>query len=223
MPIRRRFRIRPKAKKQAMARRRRMIYSNSRTFTETVGTDLSGNRLSVLPGGVKFGITAQQIPQMADLYAKLYRQFKITRVVAHLVPQFLAQDQNQAYANAFAVSLAPGVTAPSITWAVNDSADDITTPTTELQVLECNGSKVALLNKIWKQAFRPVPYLTSGTPLVPVAVTKRNQWLSMDSALNVEHVGIDAWINQNAVGGGTPTFTNFFVYYKVTFQVRDPR
>lgn len=190
-----------------------------------MGTDLSGNRLFVQSGGVKFGIVAAQIPQMSDLYAKLYRQFKITRVVAHLVPQFLTQDQNSANYNAYGTggTLVPSACAPSITWAINDSADDITTPSNELQVLESNGSRCAMLNKIWKQAFRPVPYLTQGTPLVPVAVTKRNQWLSMDSGLNVEHVGIDAWINADALAVPPAVTTKFYVYYKVTFAVRDAR
>lgn len=195
-----------------------------KTFTETVGTDLSGNRLKVFgPGGLKLGIVPQQIPQMSDLYAKLYRQLKITHITAFIVPQFTVNDANQAYQNKFGTVVAPAYSCPSITWAVNDSADDILTPSSELQVLESNGSRVRLLNRIWKQGFRPVPYLSQSYGLVPVAVTKRNQWISMDNGLTVPHVGIDAWINQDAIGSNVENFTNFYVYYKVRFQCRDPR
>lgn len=169
MPPRRYRRNRRARKGRKMMRRTRPRYY---TVTETVGTDLSGNSLYVQAGGFTLGMNAAAISQFST-YAKLYKQYRITRIQAMLVPEFNTFDGNTAIQNQLGTSVSPWSGDARLTWAINNSAD-LGTPTSELQVLNCNGSKVAQLNKIWRCAFRPVPSLGAPAPLAPVAVSRRN-------------------------------------------------
>jgi len=50
-------------------------------------------------------------------------------------------------------------------------------------------------------------------------ISMRPQWLSLDDGLNVLHNGVTWWY-QNSSSGGNCTAN---VYFKLTFQCKDPR
>lgn len=161
-------------------------------------------------GGV-FKIAIDEIPQLAQ-YTNLYRQYRINWVKFMLVPNYNSFDGTGA---------APGVVAMSrIAWAINDTPR-VVPPISESDVLEDNGSKVRTLASTWSASCKPVAdvSLSTATGLVPVKASRRF-YNFLPAGQNPDHGGISYWITTAAASG---SFSQFNVYVKVNFSLRDPQ
>lgn len=89
------------------------------------------------------------------------------------------------------------------TYSINDTTNDLATPTSELDVLEDNGVKIRQLTRPLKIVFRPKAVLDSTDPTSSALVAsqpKYRQWLGFgpdDGAITPAdapyHVGVD-WV-----------------------------
>lgn len=164
-------------------------------------------------GGV-FKVAIDEIPQIAQ-YSNLYRQYRINWVKFTIVPNYNSFDGTGAAAGVVAM--------PRIAWAINDTPK-VAPPISEADVLEDNGAKVRQLATTWSASCRPVANvaLTStdaGTPLVPVRA-KRRFYNFLAEGQNPLHEGISYWITAAAAAG---SYSQFNVYVKVNFTLRDPQ
>lgn len=244
-PTGRRLRGRRYMRQRRLGRniRRRAMYQ-SQVFTETFKVNtfaqppttpgvLSDGVIRIQPGtqftAGKFQVKMIDIPQVQN-YANLYQFYKILKVQAIIIPKFSNADPNSAQYN---------VTLPIATWencrityAVNDSTNDLATPTSELDVLEDNGCKIRALTRPIKINFRPKVVLDGTDPTNNGLIAVQNKyrpWIGFgadDGDFSASeapyHVGVD-WV----VSCDNTSTTEFLdvadVYYKVTFVCKDPR
>lgn len=208
-----------KGLRKRMGRRRqirRQAVVPTRTFTEVLDAgDLYSNA-----GGV-FKVAFNSIPQYNE-YSKLYRQFCIKKLQVMLLPLYTDSEINTATGTL-------NYQATRIAWAVNDTPQ-LTSPGSELEVLEDNGAKVVIGHRKININCWPKPDLTMVSPgLVSntyVATrTRKAVWLNTDatgqaySGVGITHGGIGYWVSNNLANAGIPVFK---AYYKVTFSMRDP-
>lgn len=223
MPIVRSTRIKRGMKKVQRRRypiRRRLPLarpvSSTRTFTET----LDAGVINCNAGG-EFKVSFDSIPQYQE-YAKLYRQFCIKKLTVMLLPLYTQSEINTALGTL-------DYQATRVAFAVNDTPETFN-PTSELEVLQSNGSKVVLGHKKITMSCWPKPDLTmtSVGAIVNsyVAVRQRKAlWLNTTATGNaydgqsITHSGISYWVSNNLANLSVPVFK---VYYKVQFALRDP-
>lgn len=202
MPAYRRRRPARRAPRAKMGRRmalfRSKVLRSSPVFTESVNQPLvtSGT------GGV-FNVAFSTIPQYVN-YQRLYRTFRILKLQVLILP-----DQTTGES----IPAGSASTVGRFVYAVNDSAD-LPAPANELEVLEDNGCKIRSTSRPIKVSCRPQPALTSNGVLVN---STRNQWVDIDTGLNILHNGISFWFSNFA---GTQECQ---IYYKITFALKDPR
>lgn len=223
--------------------RRRAMYQ-SQVFTETfkantqatpptnpgIGTDgvikvAGGTQFT--PG--KFMVKFTDIPQFQN-QSNLYQFYKILKVQYILIPKFSNADPNSAEQNQ-SIPLAAWENA-RIAQSINDSTNDLATPTSELDVLKDNGCKIRALTRPLRITFRPKAAIDPTDPttnaLIPTQ-PKYRPWLGFganDGDLSPGecpyHVGVD-WV----VSCDNTAITGFLdiadVYCKVTFVCKDPR
>lgn len=209
-------RLPPRSRAGGRAARRRVAGGAARTFTEV----LDAGEINSNSGGT-FKVQFDSIPQYQE-YSKLYRQFCIKKLQVMLLPLYTDAEINTGLGTL-------NYQATRIAFAVNDTPQ-LTTPGSELDVLEDNGAKVVLGHKKININCWPKPDLTMTSPgLVAnqyVAVRNRKaMWLNTDapgqaySGVDISHGGISYWVSNNLANMPVPVFK---VYYKVTFGLRDP-
>lgn len=195
----------------------RRMYNPAPVFTETA---IIG-RGSVPALGVPFlsqlNCALNSIPQWAQ-YQALYNQARILKVSFLLVPNFTQYEQQQSITSA-----TQSVTAPRLVYAIQDTAN-VAPPTSELDVLSDNGCRIKLFNKPLRIYCRPVPSLEQTSSLGgAVAVTKRRQWLTTDATGSaVPHLGVNYAVVQDQLNTANAQ-TQWNIYAKITFQLRDPK
>lgn len=235
---------RRRAARRRQGIRRRAMYQ-SQVFTETfkcnqqalpgpsnpgVGADgvisvAAGTQLTL----GKFMVRMTDVPQIQN-YANLYQFYKILKATYIIIPKFSNADPNTAQYNQ-SVTVNTWENA-RITYAINDSTNDLATPTSELDILNDNGVKIRALTRPLKITFRPKAALDPSDPttnnLIPVQ-PKYRPWLGFGAndanfqpAEAPYHIGVD-W----AVSCDNIATTGFLdiadVYCKVTFVCKDPR
>lgn len=177
------------------------------TFTETyIDTRIQAN------AGGQFTTAINKLPQVGQ-YSGLYNQYKILSVKVMVLPTFTSYGGES--------TAGPGHTAPRFVYAINDTPNT-PAPTLESQILTDNGCRILTLDKKRVIRFKPVPERTTSTTGVEVREAK-SAWLSFAKAGQVDptHYGVDWYITADNLGGDTALY--FDVYYKVTFQLRDPK
>lgn len=205
-----------RGRNRGAAQRRRVAGTATRTFTEV----LDAGEINSNAGGT-FKVQFDSIPQYQE-YSKLYRQFCIKKLQVMLLPLYTDAEINTGLGTL-------NYQATRIAWAVNDTPQ-LTTPGSELDVLEDNGAKVVLGHKKINISCWPKPDLTMVSPGVLtntyVGVRQRKAvWLNTDSpgqaysGVDISHGGISYWVSNNLANMPVPVFK---VYYKVTFSMRDP-
>lgn len=187
-----------------------MVYSQ--TYTELVDAGEVQNNA----GGV-FLCRFADIPQRTS-YSTLYKQFCIKKLQVLLLPKFTERYAGDPTNNFLQV--------PRIAYSIDDSPAT-TIPASEIDVLTDNGCKVKeMKNKITLTCY-PKPTVASIdlSSATAVATRQRKQiWFNTTSndvtndGTLVQHGGIRYYISAN------PAFNNYEynVYYRITFQMRDP-
>lgn len=199
--------------------RRRGMFNPMPTFTETA--DFGPGQVSPVTGNFLGQLTCslQSIPQVGN-YRALYNQARILKATYILIPNY----------NEFSQGTDVGLTtlpvsAPRIAWAVQDTAN-VPTPTSELDVLTDNGSKIRQFVKPIKITCRPVASLSEAIMTGIGAYAGTNQkakWLTFDgSGVAVPHVGVNLCVTQDFHNTANPPI-GWHVYAKITFQLRDPK
>lgn len=215
--------------------RRRMGTYQSQVFTETYkanatsyGVDASGVIGLTGPAqGVagKFLVSMKDIPQYQQ-YQNLYNMFKITKVTAIIIPKWNSGDPNTAQYNL--LNSTPAWECPRMAYAINDNVNDLTPPTTELEVLEDNGAKIRRLTSPFKIRFSPrvaVDGVNPANTTQGVAIQyPRKPWIGFDGiGTTLLHTGVDWYVSCD----NTASPDNFLdvadVYFKVSFICKDPR
>lgn len=193
---------------------RKSSMAYSRVFTEV----LSAGNIQMNTGG-QFVCRFNDIPQ-AGQYAALYKQFCIKKLQVMLLPRLNSFDANTT------ASVGTSYWAPRLVYAINDSPGT-TAPVSEVDVLQDNGAKIVSLTNKKTLVCYPKPSIgaTDLNSGVIAAIRQRKiVWLNtnnIDTTNNgqdVQHHGITYWLT------GNPLYNEFFfdVYYKITFQMRDP-
>lgn len=216
MPFRpRRVQRRRKVARRGRARRMiskvlRKAVNQSQVFTETVKAQsnpsygISANGTIDIQSGTQFtpGKFSVQM-NMLDAntfaaYRNLYQSYKILKASVIIVPKFTETDPNMA------AGLAPTtgvVEAPRITYAVNNSTNDLLAPVNELDVLADNGCKIRKLTRPLKIKFNPVAAIDGINPQNPthnVALQyDMKPWIGFDGDGSIiPHVGVDFVVSQ---------------------------
>jgi hypothetical protein len=114
---------------------------------------------------------------------------------------------------------------PQFAYAINDSPNQVK-PADLQAVLEDNGCRVRMLNKKMTIRFRPVPQneLVTGV----YETERKNPFINFDlsgGAVAPQHFGVAWACSLPGVNRGADSQLRFTcaVYYKVTFQLKDPR
>jgi len=199
--------------------KRRQMFNKMPTFTETV--DFGTNSMPASgPFLDQFKCRLNSIPQFAN-YAALYNQARIIKVQYLIMPAF-----TQYAPTSDATTATQSVSCPRFVYSIQDTAN-APPPTSELDVLTDNGCKIKLMNKPIKINTRPVPWLNEGISLPSTNLiawtNRRRQWLTTDTVGQaVYHGGVNYAITQDVLAHANPQ-TQWAVYAKITFQLRDPK
>lgn len=193
-------------------RRQAMVYSQ--TYTEV----LPAGNIQCNAGGV-FVVRFADIPQASN-YMTLYKQFCIKKLQVMLLPRLNSYDANTT------LSVATSYWVPRISYSIDDTPL-VVAPANETSVLTDNGCKILTLDKKRSITCYPKPNIASVDPTIGTAVATRQRktiWLNTSNPEvgnpgdMVQHGAIRYWVAAN------PLYNDyqFDVYYKVTFQMRDP-
>lgn len=200
-----------KLKGRRFMRKRQALYRGIMSLMPIFTETFSADPIQSGAGGI-FQVSFNQIPEYTN-YVNLYNNYKILRVQCILIPTQPMNTQSGAIP----------VDPCRITYAVQ-STSNFATPTVEQDVLSDNGCKIKLLTKPIKINFSPKPQLSqpenTGGALVAVT-TKSTPFLTTGGVgTGVEYAGVTYWLSQNYASAQKPQVN---VYYKVTFQLRDPK
>lgn len=187
-----------------------------RVYSQTYTEVLSAGDVQTNSGGV-FVCRFMDLPQAAS-YRALYKQFCIKKLQVMILPKFTEFQAGSPPVNFLQV--------PRLAYSIDDTPA-LSTPATELQVLTDNGARVlSMKNKITLTCY-PKPSVASIDIAAAAAVATRQRkavWLNTDNAdvtnggESVKHGGIRYYIS------GNPLYNEYQydVYFKITFQMRDP-
>lgn len=181
------------------ARFTRAVAERIPTFVETyaAGQFTAGNA-----GGV-WQPRLSVLPELAD-YTALYRSYRIKKIDIIVMPN-----------NVAATGSPSGVT--QMAFAVDPSAE-LPAPTSLQDVLNNNNVRLVQLDKPVRISFRPVPSVEVGIAGAgATGISMSPQWLSLDNGSAVSHNGVSYWFYN------TGTATTCQVYFRYTFQLKDPR
>lgn len=204
------MRKRKQARKQYRKRYARRNYNP--TFTEL----LESNPVQTNTGG-RFTCRFVDLPQASN-YSVLYKQFCIKKLQVILIPNFGEVDP---------ALLTSGMNTSRFTFAVNDTPAT-KNPVSEVDVMASNGAKVVMGNKKIVINCYPKPDLLNptGKDANLFALRTRNAvWLNTDSGqvtnsgTTIDHGSISYWCSNAPF---STQITQFSVYYKITFSLRDP-
>jgi len=160
------------------------------------------------------------LPQ-APQYRNLYRQFRIIRNTWILLPRYSEADVNGAPLN---------YQMGRIAYAINDTSGQ-TNPSSELAVLESNGSRVASTNRRLNISHVPMSVQDVGiNSVIPTSVyrNQQKQWFNTANASNqgsgeaVLHGFVSFFITQPSGSAGATGIIMYDVYCKTTLQFKDP-
>lgn len=189
---------------------RRKLLGNSRPiFTETIPVSpLVSNQVG------NFGISINQLSQYAS-YAALYRQYRILRLQVILLPE---QTVGESLDNGDTppVFVTSGV--GRIVYAINDMPG-LPAPANEVAVLNENGCKIRTMARPLRISCKPVPDVevsNSGQANAYLPIDLRNRYLDINYGSTVPYTGI-------SYAYSAPTPQTVQVYYKVTFQLKEPK
>lgn len=223
--------------KKMPKRKPRMLVSRGlrptvRTFTEVLnaGQIYTSTASGSTANGQVWKCKFTDLPQNQE-YSKLYRQFAIKKLQLILLPRNTVPDLNNQ--QGFVGS--GGYGSIRLAWSV-DSGPTMLAPTSEIDVLTANGSKVVVQTsrKIVINCKPQADVITSfpNAPAAVFAASRRRglQWFNTDntdvaySGTNIEHGAIRTYATLNFVGPVTDEASVFAydVYYKITFCLRDP-
>lgn len=214
MVFRRRNPMRRRAKRRGAwrgkFRRARTMYG-SRTFTEMV----EASDIQVNAGGI-FSVKFNSLPQ-ATQYSSLYKQFCIKKLQVILLPNYGATDPSL---------IVSGTQNFRLAFAVDDTPS-LNVPSSELDVITANGSKVVVGQKKIVINCKPKPDLSILAPGIGyVAMRQRSAvWLNTDatevgnSGTGLTHYGIRYWVTGGPI---SPAYSAFKTFFKVTIGLRDP-
>lgn len=190
----------------------------SRRYSPVYTEMLAAGNVQLNTGGT-FVCRFADIPQAAQ-YSNLYKQFCIKKLQVMLLPRLNSYDANTT------ASIATSYWLPRIVYSVDDTPG-LQAPVNEISVLTDNGAKVLTMAQKTTLTCWPKPAIGSQDLFTGtyVATRQRQQvWLNTESGdvsnpgVNVQHNGIRYWIS------GNPLYNEFAfdVYYRITFQLRDP-
>lgn len=200
------------ARKRMGYRKRYPRHTNSPVFTEI----LEVSPIQTNTGG-QFTCRFSDLPQASN-YSVLYKQFAIKKLQVILLPNFGAVDP---------ALVASGMNTSRFTFAINDTPSTLP-PVSEIDVLASNGSKVVMGNKKIVITCRPKPDILNPTGKSAANFATRIRaltWLNTDSnqvgnsGTGIDHGSISWWCSNAPF---STQITQFSVYYKITFALRDP-
>lgn len=229
-----------------MARKRRGIRravglgNPTPTFVETFSgkvytrdDPVEGTSVINVPTGGGLGFAAKvkitDVPQHTQ-YETLYKQYRINWVKLYLLPAFngAAADVNAAAYNYTLPVSEQGMS--RIVYSIQDSPNE-TFPATEQEVLLDNGCKIKAMGKKFTASFKPVPDIAqtnvNGTSIW--TRQKFRQWINFDENTPRQdplHGALTAFINTPGIAQaatGPAAVARWYVYYKVSFSLRDPK
>lgn len=200
------------------------MYNPQPVFTETF---LYG---TLLPNaGFLLSANIGSIPQLTQ-YSGLYQQYRILKASWLLLPNFTGgENQNTAIFNTVSGNFPtlPGVSTAGTSRIVHvvDSSPDQAVPVSEAAVLQENGCRIRLLDKMMRMHAAPVPDLKDSNG---VQLTLRKKYINFATGNpNVAHYGIRGWITHPySIGTGSFNIADsitYTCYCKLTFQLREPR
>lgn len=212
---------------------RRRIGNPQPTFVETYKSSELFQVIAGSPGaGKTFKVRISDIPQSLQ-YFNLYKQYRINWVKVMLIPKLntTAVDPNTyTQMGALPAGPLPAMGQARIVYAIQDSPN-VPDPANENEVLQENGCKVKTFKTMWSCSFKPVPDVSQQSPAGANiwARQKYKQFFNFDPVLggnNPQHGGVSAWVTLpgTQVAGDPPTVVpnDYYVYYKVSFTLRDP-
>jgi len=215
----RRYRKRaPRRPRRKAPMYRRPRYNPQPTFTET----WDAGQLTVPVSGLAPGVlqmTFTSLPQAAQ-YRNLYKQFRILRNTWILVPRYTSVDPNGAF---------PAYASGRMAYAITNTAGQAT-PSTEINVLERNGSRVLVaMDRIIKISHVPVPIMNvSNSALTSVFLNKSKVWFNTSNSTNggsgetVVHGSVAYFLTVPSLTTPSDPLVLFDVYCKTTVQFKDP-
>lgn len=169
--------------------------------------------------GNVFGVKLTDIPQVAN-YNTLYTQYKITGAKLVFVPRLTSTDSSVVSG-----ATTSGVANSRMVYAIQDSAD-YNPPTSEADVMACNGVKIRSLNRPVTIKFRPVPRFeqVDGSSGLEIGVGRKPQWINFDGhGDDVLHFGVNAWFTTPINSTTSLPLSVADVYCYISFACRDPR
>lgn len=201
------------------------MYNPQPVFTETFRQD------AVLLPNAGFLLSANiaNVPQLAQ-YSGLYQKYRILKCQWTLFPNFTGgTDQNVAIFNTVSGNfpVVPGVSTAGTSRIVHvvDSSPDQAVPVSEDAVLQENGCRIRLLDRIVKMGCAPVPDLKDANG---AQLTLKRKYINFSTGSpNIAHYGVRGWITHPYnIGTGAfniPDSITYTVYCKMTFQLCEPR
>lgn len=173
-------------------------------------------------------VAFNSLPQ-ASSYAALYRRFRIRKCVWTLLPRYTGADLGTSQYNAIVVgSTLAGWSAGRLVYSIDDTPG-LQPPTSELDVLSANGSKIAMGMKKIVISHRPKPLVASYSGVLGAAMTfKTNPWLNTDAPGNgnsgtaVAHYGIRHFFTQPVYATSPQPWAQYDIFCKVTVELADP-
>lgn len=201
------------------------------TFVETFkSTDV----LQVVAGspgaGKTFKVRISDIPQSLQ-YFNLYKQYRINWFKVMLIPKLntTAADPNTyTELGALPAGPLPAMGQARIVYAINDTPN-VPDPGAEAEVLAENGCKISTIKTMWSCACKPKPDVSLSTAAgAPIWVRQKyREFFNFDPVLggnNPQYGGISAWVTLPGIQpGGVQVPNDYFIYYKVSFTLRDPQ
>lgn len=217
------------ARKGRMIRRQVGLGNPTPTFVETY----KDRDVVTVPagGGVGkvFKVRISDLPQVAQ-YFNLYKQYRINWVKVMMLPKINTENADPNTAQLSYNSHGGWMGMARIVYAIQDSPD-VQTPANEVEVLQDNGCKIKAFKSKWSCSFKPVPDVAqlnqAGSPIW--ARQKYRQFFNFDqvtSGNNPEHGAVAAYISLPGLSAGAtgPTESQtYYVYYKISFTLRDPQ
>lgn len=189
--------------------RRRLLGNGQPIFTETIPVSpLVSNTVG------NFGCTIASLSQYAS-YAALYRQYRILKLQVLLLPEQTMGEalQDDADPPGFITS---GV--GRLVYAINDMPG-LPAPANEVAVLNENGCKIRATTKPIRISCRPVPdteVSNAGQSNAYLPIDLRGKYLDINYGSTVVHTGISYSFT-------APSPQTMQVYFKITFQLKEPK
>lgn len=224
--------MRAYARKGRLIRRSVGLGNPSPTFVETYKSKDLFQVIAGSPGaGRTFKVRISDIPQSLQ-YFNLYKQYRINWVKVMMLPKLNTEgtDPNiYTQMGALGGGPLPSMGMARIVYSIQDSPNT-GDPANEAEVLAENGCKIKPFRSKWSCSFKPVPDVAQTTPVGTIWTRQKyRQWFNFDNVLpgnNPEHGGVSVWVTLpgTQIAGDPPVVVpnDYYVYYKVSFTLRDP-